>query len=219
MDRIELLASLAKDSNCVLDVGCDHAFVLIKAIKKYGCKSGIASDINDGPLKSALQNISHNNLLDKIKIIKSDGLKNINLDFDTVIIAGMGGNLIKDILMNGIDKLDNKLLILEPNNDNYIVRKFLMDNGFKINDEYAIYDANKYYEIITAQKGLANYRDFELKYCPTLILKKEKDFLDFYKKKAKMLENVINKVSSEEIKNEKTKELLEIRKYILEEDL
>ena len=219
MDRIDLLASLAKNSNCVLDVGCDHAFVLIKAIKKYGCKSGIASDINDGPLKCAYDNISHNNLLDKIEIVKSDGLKNINSNFDTLIIAGMGGNLIKDILSNGMSKLDNQLLILEPNNDKYCVRKFLMDNGFKIIDEYAIFDTSKYYEIIIAKKGLASYSDFELKYGPTLILKKENDFLNFYKNKAKMLEDVLKKVSNEEIKKQKLNELLEIKKYILDENV
>ena len=62
MNRIDLIASLAKNSNCVLDVGCDHAYVLIKALLDYNCKRGIASDINMGPLNTALQNIKQKDL-------------------------------------------------------------------------------------------------------------------------------------------------------------
>ena len=70
MDRIELIASLAKGSNSLLDLGCDHAYVLTLAIKKYGVKSGIASDISDGPLKMAKDNIIKSGLMDlKILII------------------------------------------------------------------------------------------------------------------------------------------------------
>ena len=152
MDRIELLASLTKGSNSLLDLGCDHAYVLTLAIKRYGVKTGIASDISDGPLNMARDNILKSGLIDKIKIIKSDGFKNINENFDTCIIAGMGGLLIKDIIENGIDKLDNAKLILEPNNNREELRFFLNKNNFMIIDEYAIYDSNKYYEIIVVKE-------------------------------------------------------------------
>lgn len=53
MNRINLLASLCKGSNIVCDIGCDHAYVLIEAIKSYNVKKGIASDIGVGPLEMA----------------------------------------------------------------------------------------------------------------------------------------------------------------------
>lgn len=215
MNRIDLIASLAKDSNTLLDVGCDHAYVLIKALLDYGCKRGIAADINSGPLNSALQNIKNKNLESRIKIVQSDGLKNIVDDFDTVIIAGMGGNLIKSIILDSIDKLNNKKLILEPNNDRPLVRECLINNGFKIIDEYAIYDMNKYYEVMVLQKGSCNYSDFEVKFGPILLKKRMPDFLKFYENKAKLLEKIIREVTSLDIKEEKEKELFEINKYIL----
>ena len=203
MQRIELLASLSEGSNSLLDLGCDHAHVLTLAINKYNVKEGIASDISDGPLKMAKENIIRANLIDKIKIIKSDGFKNINDYFDTCIIAGMGGELIKDILNNGLDKIRNKKLILEPNNNQDIVRRFLNDNNFKIIDEYALYDSNKYYEIIVAISGDEKLSDFEINYGPILLKKKEKAFIDFYINKREFMKNVINSINNEEIKKEK----------------
>ena len=215
MNRIDLIASLAKNSNCVLDVGCDHAYVLIKALLDYNCKRGIASDINMGPLNTALQNIRQKDLESRIKIVLSDGLKNISDDFDTVIIAGMGGNLIKNIINESKDKLENKRMILEPNNDQALVREYLMNNDFMIIDEYAIYDMNKYYEIIVCKSGICKYTDYELKYGPILLRKRMDDYLKFYNAKANLLKEIINNVTSLEVKKEKENELLQINKYIL----
>ena len=129
MDRINLLASLCKDSNVVCDVGCDHAYVLVKALQEYNCERGIASDINAGPLSAAKDNIKAFNLEDRIDTVLSDGFKSINLYFDTAVIAGMGGNLIKSILEESLSKVKDKKLILEPQNDQPLVREFLMKKG------------------------------------------------------------------------------------------
>ena len=214
MQRIELLASLAKGSNSLLDLGCDHAYVLIDAIKKYNVKSGIASDVSDGPLNLAKENIIKNNLLNNIKLIKSNFFKNINEYFDTCIIAGMGGLLIKDIINNSLDKLDDKKLILEPNNNREVLRHFLNENNFKIIDEYSLYDSNKYYEIIVVIKGSESLTDFELNYGPILLQKRKNDFIKYYKFKYDFLSNVINNIKNEEEKNIKLKELDDYKKII-----
>ena len=216
MQRIELLASLAKGSNSLLDLGCDHAYVLTLAINKYNVKSGIASDISDGPLKMAKENIIKSGLEDKITLIKSDGFENINLDFDTCIIAGMGGILIKDILDKGLNKIKNSKLILEPNKDSKEVRLFLNKNNFSIIDEYAIYDSNKYYEIIIAKYGYQELTDFEINYGPVLLKKKPLEFIKFYKEKYNFINNIISNIKDEFEKNEKLK-LLNDYKIIIGE--
>lgn len=218
MDRLELIASLTKGSNTVLDVGCDHAYVLIKSLTKYNVSYGIASDINDGPLKIAEQNIIKNHLKDRVKVVKSDGLKNVNDSFDTVIIAGMGGNLIKSILEESKDKIKGKKLILGPNNDQKLVREFLIEQGFHIIDEYALIDMGKYYEIIVAVEGNTKYQDYELEFGPILLKKMEPDFLKHYKEKEELLEKVIQKVTSEDVLMDKKKELELIQKYIVKKE-
>ena len=176
MDRINLIAKLCEGSDTVVDIGCDHAYALIKAIKEYGVKRGIASDINEGPLENAKENIRLNCLSDVVDTVLSDGFKNINASFDTVIISGMGGILIKSILENGLEKINGKRVIIEANTDSDIVRKYLVKNGFYIMDEYSLYDDEKYYEIIIFEPGKEVYASFELNFGPVLLAKKEEAF-------------------------------------------
>lgn len=214
MHRIDLLASLCSGSKVLCDVGCDHAYVLTLALEKYNVSFGIAADINEGPLKSAKENVSSLGLTNRVKFILSDGFKNINDSFDTAVIAGMGGNLIKNILESSYDKIKDKKLILEANNDQKTVRLFLMNNGFKIEDEFAIYDNNKYYEIIVATPGNVKYDNKEILYGPVLIKKKPDAFITFYKRKIELLNNVILKANQASIKEEKQKEILEIESIL-----
>ncbi len=203
MDRIELIASLAHDSNLLCDIGCDHALTTITAIKRYNVKHAIASDINDGPLENANKNIILNNVEKYVDVVKSDGLKNINSKFDTLIISGMGGLLIKSILEEGLEKLNNAKIIIEANNDSYEVRSFLTSNNHIITDEYAIIDSNKYYEIIVFEKGQYSYPGFSLRYGPILLKKQDKVFIDHYKKELEKLEGYLPNITDTILKDEK----------------
>ena len=203
MKRIDLIASLAKNSNIICDIGCDHAYTVIKAIKDYGVSYAIASDINDGPLEIAKKNIISHKIEDKVKIVKSDGFKNINDEFDTAIISGMGGNLIIDILSSSLDKIKNKKLIISANSDFYLVRKYLNNNGFIISDEYSLVDDNKYYEVAIFIPGNNKYASFELKYGPILLKKKEETFINEYKKRLKKLEEFLPTIKDTIQKDEK----------------
>lgn len=210
MERITLLASLCEGSECVCDVGCDHAYVLTKALLDFNCKRGIASDINVGPLSAAKENIKAKGLEDRIDIVLSDGFKEINIPFDTAVVAGMGGNLIKDILSESLSKIKGKKLILEANNDQPVVRKFLMDNGFMISDEFAINENGKYYEIIVALPGNISYTETELKFGPVLLKKKPEAFISFYNRKIGLLMTVINSTMDQFKKMQKQKEINDI---------
>ncbi len=214
MNRIELLASLSNSSNVLLDIGCDHAYVLINALKKYNVKRGIAADIAAGPLSAAKENIKANNLSDRISLILSNGFEKIDDDFDTAIIAGMGGILIANILEGGKNKLNNKKLILEPNSDQYIVRKKLVELGYYIYDEYCIVDQGKYYEIICAICGDSSYSDFELLYGPVLLKKRDSVFINNYEKKLNMLNDIIIKINNNDVKEEKLRLIREYNKII-----
>ena len=201
MNRIDLLASLASGSNVLLDVGCDHAYTVITACKNYNVNKAIASDIADMPLEVAKSNIIKNGLQDRIVTVKSDGLKQITEDFDTLIISGMGGLLIKDILESSISKIKNKKLILSPNRDYYEVRLFLINNGFQIIDEYAFYDKSIFYEAIVAIPGEMNITPFEIKYGPILLKKKDEDFTRYYQKQYDKFNKAVKKIKKLEEKD------------------
>ena len=207
MDRLKEIAKLCNGSNVLLDVGCDHGYVIIDAILNYGVKYAIGTDINQGPLEKARLNIIKNNIEDKTSLILTDGIKDVNLDFDTVVIAGMGGLLIKKILEDSFSKIINKKLIIEANNNRDIVRKYLCNNGFIINNEIALFDNDKYYEIIEFIPGNNKYNEIELKYGPILIKNKPKAFIKYYNDRINFINNILKDIKDINIINEKKNEL------------
>lgn len=210
MNRIKLLSSLTLGSKIVCDIGCDHAYVLIDAIRNYSVEKGLACDIAQGPLDMAKKSIVAANLENKIKLCLSNGFDNVSDDFDTAVIAGMGGSLIVDILNKGMSKLENKKIILQPNNDRYKVRMFLAQKHFKIIEEYAIIDEKKYYEIIVATFGNASYDNYDLKYGPILRKNKSPENLLHYQEKLEQLRRIVPNIKDEKQKEEKLKEIEEL---------
>ncbi len=152
-DRLKTIGDLVLNNQKVIDVGCDHALLSIYLTLNKNC-SVIATDINAKPLAIAKKNINNFNLNDKIKIIQSDGLKNIDDDFDVLIISGMGANTIINIINNDIGKVRMaKQIIIESNNNLYDIRSYFTKNKFKIINEKIVYDNNKYYTIIVFENS------------------------------------------------------------------
>lgn len=148
--RLKAIASMVDKCNCVADIGTDHGYIPIYLLKNNICKRAIASDINSGPVEKAKFNIRCENLEGKIKCKMGPGLTTIvPFEADGIVIAGMGGNLIRDIILeneNIFKELD--FSVLQPVQNPEILRKFIYDNGYKIIDEDLCIDENKFYEII-----------------------------------------------------------------------
>ncbi len=203
MNRIETLASLTKGFEKICDIGCDHGYTVIEAINKYNVKHAIASDINEGPLNQAKLNAK--GLEDKIDFVLSDGFKNIKDSFDCAIIAGMGGILIKDIIFNSLNKLKNKRLILQANSDRPLLRKFLNENNFKIINELAIEDQNKYYEIIVCENGNEKLDEYDIEFGPILRRNKNDIYIKHYERELENLDKIVRKIDDKKLKEEKLK--------------
>lgn len=182
MKRISILASLTKSYSTICDIGCDHAYVLIEALKHYGVKYAYAIDINKEPLERARLNATKANLADKVSFFLSDGLRDCDIDFDLAIISGMGGILIKKILANSFAKFKGKDLLLSPQGDADVLRWFLYLNGYKIKLETAIEENNKYYEIILAIPGKENLDSLSITFGPRLLENRNEIFLKHWAK-------------------------------------
>ena len=177
--RLKTVADLVTPCEKVADVGTDHGYVPIYLVKENICQFAYAMDVNEGPLNIAKSNIANEGLEDSIETILSDGFDNFgDRDADSVIIAGMGGDLIVDILAHAKD-FDE--LILSPHKRPDLVRKYLSDNGYKISDEKMVEDAGKYYSVIKAVKGESEYDEVQLEFGPILLNEKDetlKEYLD-----------------------------------------
>lgn len=150
--RLEQIVSLFEERTCY-DIGSDHSYAPIELFKQSKIDFAYVIEVNEGPLINAKKNLASQPYRDKYELILSDGLQNVESVAKNAgcIIAGMGGNLIIDIIKNDIDKFKKfRQLYLQPNNNEYQLRKFLKENGFNIRKEKLVLDDGIIYEIIVA---------------------------------------------------------------------
>lgn len=146
--RLEMILRHICGNSCA-DIGTDHAYVPIKLWER-GIKV-IATDIMPGPLKIAAENVKKQNA--DIELRLGGGLSPIQKgEVDTIIIAGMGGEMIEKILSEDADKTDGVTFILQPMNRQYELRTFLLNNGFYIIEEDLAQEGFKVYNLIVATK-------------------------------------------------------------------
>ena len=163
--RLRAIGDLIEDNSFILDVGCDHALLDIYVVTNKNNVKAIASDINEGPLKGARDNVRKYGLEDKIVLRNANGLESYQEGVDTIILSGLGSTTIIDILIDGKDILDNiNEIIISSNNDYDYLRKNLGMLGFTVDKELIVNDRNKYYQVIKFKKGVFNYNKYELKY-------------------------------------------------------
>ena len=149
--RLYAIADMVDVGASIIDVGCDHGYIPLYLAEEGIIKKAIASDVNDGPLSSAAKNIEKFGFSHKVVTAKSNGLCNIDCEgYDTIIIAGMGGILISEILEKNVR---GKTYILQPMTGVEHLMEYLSDNGFKVVSHTLAEEENHIYNIIKVVDG------------------------------------------------------------------
>ena len=153
--RLEKIAELVSGKGIAADVGTDHAYLAAELVISGKCSRVIASDVKEGPLASAAKTVERYGISDKVQLVLSDGLAEVPLDGVTdVIIAGMGGETISDII-GAVDcgsyEPENVRWILQPMTKPEYLRKMLYEYGMQITGEYAVEDSDKLYVVMVAE--------------------------------------------------------------------
>lgn len=196
-ERLKRVASYVDDNSYIIDVGCDHALLDIYLVKTKKNVKTIASDISDGPLEYAYKNIEKENLLNKIKITKRNGIDNLEKEVDTIVISGMGTSNVLDIIFRNKENLKNiKKIIISSNNDWYSLRKIFTENNYYIKEEDIILENDKFYPIVIFEKGTKKYKKHELKYGPILLKSNNEVFKKYIEKEISKLNNIKNSLTN-----------------------
>lgn len=179
--RLKTIGDLVEANSFCLDVGCDHAFLDIYLVKQKKNIKPIASDILEGPLQQAKNNIKREHLEDVIETRLGDGLDTYSEEVDTVIISGMGGRNMIGIFNKNIDVLKKiKTIIISPNNYQVDVKKYLCHRGFYIDDEVFVKDGKFIYQVIKLKRGHEKYNKKEYFFGPVFLTKKDNLFREYY---------------------------------------
>ena len=189
-DRLLKIADLVTKGKKIADIGTDHGYIPVYLLNKGHVDFAILADVNKGPLENARSEVRHNNLTDKVDLRLGSGIEVLNEnEVDEVIIAGMGGILISELLeakksvAHNLDKL-----ILQPMQAQDELRKYLLNNG---------YEDFRIYEIIVAKYTSKNtVVDDEIYYEVGKKLIENKDPLlnEFIDKKIFMYNSILKKL-------------------------
>ena len=149
--RLETIIERMPDSGCLADIGCDHAYVAIEAVRRGRAAHALACDVRKGPLQQAAEHILCAGLAGKIETRLSDGLGKVAPgEADTVVVAGMGGPLMERILQGRLG--DFAHFVLSPQSEIPHFRRFLLAEGMQIDEETMLIDEGKYYVILNVSQ-------------------------------------------------------------------
>ncbi|MDU1399650.1 class I SAM-dependent methyltransferase [Finegoldia magna] len=204
--RLEEIINLVEDNSIVADIGTDHGIVPYELIKSNKAKKVIASDISEKSLDKLREKLDYLDEPEKIILNVSDGLDNLNeYQVDTVIISGMGGNLIVDILNKNIDVAKSaNCLILGANNSLSVLRKFLHDNSFEIIEEVDLFENDKYYQIIKVKVGKQLFlNEYEYEFGKFLIDNKSENLKQYIQQQVENKKIILSNISEKDSDNVK----------------
>jgi len=185
MNRLETIKSMVSKCKTAADVGTDHGFVAEMLLSDNTATKIIATDLNNGPLNRAIEYLTSKNLEEQCDFRLGSGLTVLGeKEADSIIIAGMGGDLIGNILETSKNiSLSAKELVLQPMTAIDKLRKYLYNNNFVIVDENIVKEYHHYYFIIKAKPGNHEIED-EIYYeiSKHLLEKKDKIMLEYINK-------------------------------------
>lgn len=137
--RLKACADFVTEGGVVCDVGTDHAYLTAYLIERGRCRKAIATDIHEGPLEAAKTTLKRHGLIDRVSLCLTDGLQGIPFESVTdVVIAGMGAELICEILGGTPWIRQGVNLVLQPMTKVPVLRRWLYENGFEIFREKAV---------------------------------------------------------------------------------
>lgn len=200
--RIKAIGDLIESHDIVADIGADHGLLELYLVGKYEYVHITAIENKVGPFEILKTNLKG---LDNIKLSLSDGLDEVSKDVDTLVLAGMGGINIRNIISRNEAKLKSiKKIVIDAHRDISLARKYIVSLGYEIKSEQIVYEKGKFYVVSEfIRNKLVKYTDDELEFGYKLyndkLWPKFRDYL--IEKNNKTIEkikdnkNFINKVS------------------------
>lgn len=153
--RLQQLADWVPEGSHLADIGSDHAYLPIYLAHQHRLVKAIAGEVAEGPLMHTRAAIEAEQLEDLIEPRLGDGLDVLNGadQIDVITIAGMGGQLIVDILTRGDQNnklMNHPMLLLQPNREAHRVRRWLSDHQYEIIAENLVEENHKRYAMMRA---------------------------------------------------------------------
>lgn len=148
--RLSAIAESLPNQAVVCDVGSDHGDLPLYLLQNKKSPRVVVTDLNPLPLARAKKNISDAGYASLAEFVLTDGIEEVlSLNPHVFVIAGMGGETISGILQRAINEISiGTQFVLQPMTKTPLLRKFLYENGFSIQNEKIIFENEKFFPIL-----------------------------------------------------------------------
>lgn len=134
--RLSMILDLVQPCETLADVGTDHGYLALEALRLGKAQHVIAADVRPGPLKQAQKTFAQASVFDKVTLVISDGIASIDQSLDAVVISGMGADLILKIITQDLERFKQiPQIIVQANTKLSTLRKGMADLGFQLKAE------------------------------------------------------------------------------------
>ena len=193
-NRLKIIYDMVPES-VVADIGSDHGKLMIALAQSGKVKKGFAVENKEGPFERLRSNLIRYKVNDRVTPLFSDGIKDITRDVGTIVIAGMGGQTLVNILKAHPEKLVSvQTIIIDAHTAVPLARKEISQMGFAIADEKIVKEDGIFYEIIKFIKAdIAAISDEDLEFGPILRHEKSATFKEKYQSRILEINNIIAK--------------------------
>lgn len=153
--RLGAIAGLVPDGcGCLADIGTDHGYVPVSLLLEGKIRRAVAADIGPLPLDHARRTAEQYGVTEKLDFRLGDGLSVLEPgEAEVIVIAGMGGDAIAEILAAAPWSRAGPLLLLQPMSKAETLRPFLPENGYAVLGERLVQDKGVLYPILTVRGG------------------------------------------------------------------
>ena len=209
--RLEMVLGLVPPAETCCDIGTDHGYIAA-ALALRGSRV-IAMDVNPGPLEQAEKNILRFGLETLVEVRLSDGFSALEAgEADCAVIAGMGGELISEILRKGIK--GTRYLVLQPQSTFYELRDYLNSNGFRILKEELCREEQRFYTAMLVTRGSQHPFSEAEKHIGPLLLRDRPPLLgEYLASRRREVEKILDKIGSAVTpRREECRQLIEMYK-------
>ncbi len=194
-ERLNMLVQMLMPTKVLADIGTDHGYLPLMCLNNQIAEEVIAIDIKDSALNQAKATFDRHHIQQNVSFIISDGLKNVSLEVNTVVLSGMGFDLVKRIILNDLHRFKTMdQILIQVNLKVPKVREFMMDLGFELINEQIIYDKKYYIGLLYHYNPIVKkLDDKEILLGPFLISQRSSCFVDHLQNSKDTLQAIINK--------------------------
>lgn len=208
--RLETVASFVPQGSRVADIGTDHGYIPIWLVEQGIAEHVIAMDVRSGPLLRAKEHIIQHKLEDRIETRLGDGLAQLRAgEADTVVIAGMGGELMLRILREGEHVWASvSCFILSPQSELAVFRHGLEAMGFAILEETMLQEEGKYYTVMKVIRGRMHYeQEYRYRYGDCLIRQKSPVLNEYLEREEQKLRQITERLAAQDTEGARERRL------------